>query len=82
MIKKCRHGWLCGCRDLVLSGTILCLLASLAHQPQLFGWAHMTSICVCMLCRNDAQGCSVEQVEANDQKFFRALEAEVKAVNR
>jgi hypothetical protein len=24
----------------------------------------------------------VEQVEANDQKFFRALETEVKAVNR
>lgn len=32
--------------------------------------------------RNDAQGCTVEQVEINDQKFFRALEGEVKAVNR
>ena len=28
-------------------GTILCPLASLAHQPQLFGRAHMTSIPVC-----------------------------------
>lgn len=34
------------------------------------------------LRRNDAQGCTVEQVEINDQKFFRTLESEVKAVNK
>jgi hypothetical protein len=43
---------------------------------------HTVHVSVYPLCRNDAQGCSVDQVEANDQRFFRALEAEVKAVNR
>lgn len=32
--------------------------------------------------RNDAQGCSIEDLDRNDAKFFKSLEAEVKSVNR
>lgn len=33
-------------------------------------------------CRNDADGCTVDQVEANDARFFKQLEKEVQSVNR
>ena len=32
--------------------------------------------------RNDARGCSIEELDRNDAKFFKSLEAEVKSVNR
>lgn len=46
------------------------MLLMTTHSP---GWG---------VHRNDVQGCSIDELEGNDAKFFKTLEAEVKSVNR